>query len=67
MKAGTAPAAVICNRASSFLALAAIVADEMYGKRVPIVLAKPEDFEVLTTGQQIEILAYGGILFKGES
>ena len=49
------------------MALAAIVADEMYGKRVPIVLAKPEDFEVLTTGQQIEILAYGGILFKGES
>jgi hypothetical protein len=46
--------------------LAAIVADEMYGKRVPIVLVKREDFEVLETGQQIEILADGRILIKGE-
>ena len=67
VKAGTAPAAVICNRVDAFLSLAAIVADEMYGKRVPIVLAKPEDFDVLQTGQQIEILADGGILIKGES
>jgi len=66
VKAGTAPAAVVCNRVDAFLALAAIVADEMYGKRVPIVLVKREDFEVLETGQQIEIFADGRILIKGE-
>jgi cis-L-3-hydroxyproline dehydratase len=66
VKAGTAPAAIVCSRVDAFLSLAAIVADEMYGKRVPIVLAKPQDFEVLRTGQQVEILADGGILIKGE-
>jgi hypothetical protein len=66
IKSGTAPAAVICTRVDAFLSLAAIVADEMYGKRVPIVLVKREDFEFLETGQQIEILADGRILIKGE-
>jgi len=67
IKAGTAPAAVVCNRVDAFLSLAAIVADEMYGTRVPIVLASPEDFEVLKTGQQVEILMDGGIVIKGVS
>ena len=67
VKAGTAPAAIICNRVDAFLALAAIVADEMYGKRVPIVLANPKDFDLLKTGQLVQILADGGILIKGET
>jgi predicted aconitase with swiveling domain len=66
VKAGTAPAAVICTRVDAFLSLAAIVADEMYGKRVPVVLVSEKDFEVLKTGQQIEILADGRIVIKGE-
>lgn len=67
IKNGTAPAAVICSRVDAFLSLAAIVADEMYGTRVPIVLAGPEDFEALETGQKIEILPDGVIAIKGES
>src|SRR3972149_6622421 len=55
VKAGTAPAAVVCNRTEPFLSLAAIVADEMYGVRIPIVLTTPEDFEALKSGQQVEI------------
>ena len=67
MKSGTAPVAVVCNRVDAFLALAAIVADEMYSKRVPIVVVEPRDFEVLRTGQRIEVAADGGIAIKGES
>lgn len=66
VKAGTAPAAVICTRVDAFLSLAAIVADEMYGKRVPVVLVNEKDFEILKTGQRVEILADGRIVIKGE-
>ncbi|HLE20485.1 MAG TPA: DUF126 domain-containing protein [Vicinamibacteria bacterium] len=67
VKAGTAPAAVVCNRTDAFLSLAAIVADEMYGVRIPIVLTTPEDFEALKSGQQVEIRPDGTILIKGET
>ena len=66
VKLGTAPTAIICSRVDAFLTLAAIVADEMYGQRVPIVLARPEDFELLETGQRVQILSDGDILVKGE-
>ena len=66
VKAGTAPAAVICKRIDAFLALASIVADEMYGKRVPIVVVQEEDFAALETGQYVEILADGRIVIKGD-
>lgn len=62
VKAGTAPAAILCNRIDAFLSLAAIVAEEMYGKRVPIVFTMPEDFDALKTGQRVEIRPDGSIL-----
>src|SRR3954468_23048040 len=36
IRAGTAPAAIVSSEADTFLALAAIVADEMYGRVLPI-------------------------------
>ena len=62
VKVNTAPAAIICNRIEAFLALAAIVADELYGKRLPILLTKPEEFNTLKTGQRIAIRINGSIL-----
>jgi predicted aconitase with swiveling domain len=62
VKAGTAPVAILCNRIDAFLSLAAIVAEEMYGKRVPIVCTMPEDFDALKTGQRVEIRPDGSIL-----
>jgi hypothetical protein len=61
IRAGTAPAAIVSRGADSFLALASIVADEMYRKPIPIVAVSPEDFARLRTGQRIEILETGRI------
>ncbi len=62
VKVNTAPAAIICNRIEAFLTLAAIVADELYGKRVPIIFIEPEEFDKLKTGQRIVIRGDGSIL-----
>ena len=62
VKVNTAPAAIICNRIEAFLSLAAIVADELYGKRVPILFTEPEEFDTLKTGQRIVIRSDGSIL-----
>ena len=37
VRAGTAPAAFLTTSVDSFLALASVVADEMYGRPIPIV------------------------------
>src|SRR5258707_1067410 len=55
IRVGTAPAAIITTEADSFLALAAIVAQEVYGHALPLVVIDPADFAVLVTGQQAEI------------
>ncbi len=49
-KAGTAPAAIITIGPDRFLALASIVADEVFGKAVPMVAVSAADFELLVTG-----------------
>jgi hypothetical protein len=61
IRAGTAPAAIVSRGADSFLALASIVADEMYRKPIPILAVSPEDFARLRTGQRIEIEESGRI------
>ena len=55
VRTGHAPAAVVCRGRDAFLALASIVADEMYGAGLPVVATSPEDFEKLRTGQRITI------------
>lgn len=61
VRAGTAPAAILTARADSFLALASIVADEMYGKPIPIVALDPGDFEALRTGQRLRVRRDGTV------
>jgi predicted aconitase with swiveling domain len=67
VKAGTAPAAVICSHIDAFLSLAAIVADALYGLRMPVVMTTPDDFQALRTGQRIEVRLNGTILIKGDT
>lgn len=55
VRAGTAPAAILTVGVDSFLALAAIIAQELYGKTVPIVALSPEDFAELRTGDWIRL------------
>lgn len=44
IRLGTAPAALLTNGPDTFLALASIVAEELYGRPLPLVALMPEDF-----------------------
>lgn len=55
VRLGTAPAAVITTQIDSFLALASIVADELFGRPVPIVAVDPADFAALRTGLRVSV------------
>ena len=61
VKAGTAPAAILTSSVDTFFALASIVADEMYGKPIPLVALTPDDFARLRTGDQL-IVEEGGLI-----
>ncbi|MFN0110321.1 MAG: aconitase X swivel domain-containing protein [Blastocatellia bacterium] len=56
---GNAPAAIVVSCVDRFFALASIVADEMYGRPIPVVALSDEDFASLKTGEQIEIFTDG--------
>ncbi len=55
VRAGTAPAAIITTGVDSFFALASIVAQEMYGKPVPLLALSREEFRKLRTGDRIKL------------
>ena len=52
---GTAPAAIVTTGEDSFFALAAIVAEELYGRSLPILAVGAADFEVLKTGDRARV------------
>jgi predicted aconitase with swiveling domain len=53
VRARTAPAALLTTGADSFFALASIVADELYGRPIPLIALEPADFALLQTGDWI--------------
>ena len=53
VRLGTAPAALITKGADTFLAVASIVADELYGRSLPVIALDRASFEKLETGQQL--------------
>lgn len=66
VRAGTAPAAILATRIDSFLVLASVVADEMYGKPIPIVALSPEDWEALDAfaeGTRVAVHPDGSVSF----
>jgi len=64
IRAGTAPAAILTTRPDHFFALAAIVADEMYTKPVPLVALSPQDYAQLENGQQVTIHHDGTVIIR---
>jgi hypothetical protein len=54
IRAGTAPAAIVLGEADPILALAAIVARELYGKTTPVVVAADPS---LRTGKVTKVRA----------
>ncbi len=61
VRQGNGPAAVLTIGADTFLALASIVADEMYGRPFPVIGLNAEDFATLKTGERLVIRRDGSI------
>lgn len=59
VKVGTTPAAILTTAPDSFFALASIVADEMYGRPIPLVVLSTEDFAKLHSGQFLTLYREG--------
>ncbi len=55
VRRGTAPAAILTRELDTFLALAAIVAQEMYGRTFPVVALTAEQFSRLRTGDRVRV------------
>ncbi len=64
IKAGTAPAAILTTRIDPFFALASIVADELYATPLAVVALPHHDFNLLQTGQHIEIHTDGQVVIQ---
>lgn len=65
VRRGVAPAGIITDRADVFLALASVVADEMYEGAFPMVAVDRATFETLRSGMQARIEANGLIRIEG--
>ncbi len=61
IRLGTAPAALLTAGPDPFLALASIVADEMYQKPLPVIALQPDDFARLKTGQEVHVFEDGRV------
>jgi predicted aconitase with swiveling domain len=61
VRAGTAPAAILTIGVDSFLALASVVAHEMYGRAIPLIALDQEQFRRLRTGASSCIRADGTV------
>jgi len=61
VRVGVAPSGIITTAADPFLALASIVAGEMYGASFPVVAVDPDAFASIRTGMRAEIREDGTI------
>jgi predicted aconitase with swiveling domain len=55
IRAGTAPAAIVLAEPDPILALGSLVARELYGTTMPIVVLEAQDFEAIRRGEHLEI------------
>ena len=64
IRRGTAPAALLTAGTDSFLALTAIVADEMYGHAPPVVALTDSDFDKLIDGRSARVGSDGTVVME---
>lgn len=65
IRAGTAPAAVVTRGVDSFVTLAAVVAEEMYGRCPAVIALTPDDFATLD-GEPWVTVGADGLLVLGD-
>ena len=61
VRAGTHPAAILTLRADPILAVGAIVADELYGQTVPMVVLEQSAFDSIAEGDAVRIECDGTV------
>jgi len=61
----SAPAAILTNGIDSFFALAAIVAEELYGLTFPVIALDEDDFASLESGGTVALHANGEVEIEG--
>ena len=61
IRARTAPAAIITTDIDFFFALASVVAEELYASPLPLVAISEDDFDRLSTDDEIQIRAAGAV------
>src|SRR5437016_2630587 len=64
-RAGVAPAGIVTSSVDHFLVLAAVVADEMYGLRIPIIALDAAEFATLASGQELQLFSDGRVVVLG--
>jgi predicted aconitase with swiveling domain len=57
IRTGRGPAAIVLGEADPIVALGAIVAAELYGIAVPVVVADPDGYRALVTGAEVSVQA----------
>jgi hypothetical protein len=62
---GTGPAAILTTRLDPIIGLGSILADELYGKTVPVVVLPGDAAERITSGQLVEVSANGVVRVGG--
>jgi predicted aconitase with swiveling domain len=55
IRAGTAPAGIILLEPDGILVLGALVARELYGRSIPVIVLRPADYAAIETGDEVVI------------
>jgi predicted aconitase with swiveling domain len=66
LRAGTAPAAILTTAAETFFALAAIVAGELFGRSIPVVVVDERDAAALRSGMHLKVERDGTIVMEDD-
>lgn len=63
---GTGPAAILTSRIDPIIGLGSILAEELYGRVVPVAVLDPSDFAQLRTGIQARLEGTGRITLASD-
>ena len=63
----TAPVAIITEEPDTFLTLVSVVADELFGRSIPVIAVGSQEFKRLESGQHARIHSDSRIVIFGQS
>jgi predicted aconitase with swiveling domain len=59
VRAGTSPAAIVLGEPDGIVTLGAMVAAELYGRTIPVIVVAPETYGTIEDGRWVEVTASG--------